>query len=125
MATTLIFKISLSFVINNNSYLYLLKRYVKCGYEERAVQIYEEMKDKYKIKPDFITTSCIIGHLVKIWNIEKVFEIITPFIHTNPNEEILWVILLHSCSELKDIEKCNRLFEVWRKMKLIKIKINS
>src|SRR5689334_17810032 len=108
MATiVLIFKISL--LVTNN--LYLPPRYVKCGNEEQAFQIYEDMKAKYKIEPDIITTICIVGYLIKIWDIEKVFEIITPFIHTHPNEEALWMILLHSCSELNDIEKCNRLFK--------------
>ncbi len=87
--------------------------FVKCGLEEKAYEIYRDMKLKYNVQPDFRTTVCIVGYLIKIMKVEEVIEIIKPFIGTdNKNEEIMWTVLLHSCSELNDSEKCNRLYEV-------------
>ena len=91
--------------------------FVKCGLEDKAYQIYIEIKQKYNINPDFRTTNCIIGYLIRIMKVEEVFEIITPYIGTSRiSEEIMWTVLLHSSSELNDKEKCNRLFEVDMKL---------
>ena len=87
--------------------------FVKCGLEEKAYEIYKEMEVKYKIKPDFQSTNCIIGYLIKIMKVEDVVEIIKPLIGSDKlQEEIMWTVLLHACSEFNDKDKCYRVYEV-------------
>ena len=84
--------------------------FVKCGLEEKAYEIYKEMEVKYKVKPGFQSMNCIIGYILKIMKVEEVIDIIKPFIGSNTTDEE--AVLLHSCSEQNDKEKCDRLYEV-------------
>ena len=87
--------------------------FVKNDLGEIGLTLFNEMETKYNIKPDIITTNCIISYLMKQWEIEKVFELISPFINSShKSEERMWIILLHSCSELNDPEKCKILYQV-------------
>ena len=88
--------------------------FVKCGLGEEAYLVYNEMEKNHNIKPDIIHVNSIVGYLIQNLNIEKVFNIITPYVGTsNVQEEIMWIVLLHSCSEMNDQDKSRRLYQVF------------